>query len=137
MQHFQSPKIMARAQEWRGHQPSRRHVPLSTLGALLPAVALLMTGLAALAVATLMPTGAGGQYGVVAPPWYTLSRTIALVQRAQGQISDAGGPANIVIAHGRGPGFEHALYAAGAWLVIDPMQLRGCAGFAPANGNMR
>ena len=96
-----------------------------------------MLGLAGLVLATLMPTGAGGQYAVIAPPWYTLSRTFALVRRAGGDISDAGGPANIVIAHARGPGFERALYGAGAWLVIDPMRLRGCAGFAPAEGTMQ
>ena len=102
--------------------------------ALLPAVGLLVLGLAGLVLATLSPTGAGGQYAVIAPPWYTLSRTLGLVRQAGGDIADAGGPANIVIVHARGPGFARALYRAGAWLVVDPGQLRGCAGFAPVSG---
>lgn len=126
---------MAGLEAWRGRHALRAlanpRAPLSTMGAMLPAAGLLVLGLAGLVIATLTPSGAGGQYAVVAPPWYTLPRTIALVQKAQGRISDAGGPAYIVIAHGQGPGFEHALYAAGAWLVLDPMRLRGCAGFAP------
>lgn len=93
---------------------------------------LLVLGLVGLVVATLMPTGKDGQYGVIAPPWYNLSRTIALIRQAQGDIAETGGPANIVIVHSRRPDFVRAAYAAGAWLVIDPVQLRGCAGFAPA-----
>lgn len=120
-------------------QPSTPLAPTWAQNAhtLLPALALLVVGLGGLMIATLVPTGAGGQYAVVAPPWYTLARTIALAQKAGGAVSDAGGPANIIIVHGRGAGFEQALYAAGAWAVIDPMHLRGCAGFAPADEGMR
>lgn len=94
-----------------------------------PAAALLFTGMTALLVATLSPSGKDDQYAVIAPPWYRLGETIALIQKADGGIADIGGPANVVIAHSKNPDFVRALYSAGAWLVIDPMTLRGCAGF--------
>lgn len=99
-----------------------------------PAAALLVVGLIGLVVATLAPTGRDGQYAVVAPPWYDLQQTIALIRAADGGIADMGGPSNIVIAHSDDPDFVGALYRAGAWVVIDPMRLRGCVGFKPASG---
>ncbi len=99
---------------------------------LVPAVVLLFVGMFGLVAATLAPTGKDGQYAVIAPPWYDLRRTITLIQAAGGGVADIGGPQNIVIAHSEKPGFVGALYGAGAWLVIDPMQLRGCVGFKPA-----
>jgi hypothetical protein len=96
---------------------------------LLPAAALLFVGLFGLAAASFAPTGKDGQYAVIAPPWYDLRQTIALIQAADGGVADIGGPSNIVIAQSENPGFVHALYGAGAWLVIDPMRLRGCIGF--------
>lgn len=99
---------------------------------LVPAVALLFVGMFGLVAATLAPTGKDGQYAVIAPPWYDLRQTITLIKTAGGGVADIGGPANIVIAHSEKPGFVRSLYGAGAWLVIDPMQLRGCVGFKPA-----
>ncbi|MDR3529202.1 MAG: hypothetical protein P4L90_01405 [Rhodopila sp.] len=46
-----------------------------------------------------------------------------------GDIVDVGRLANIVIVYSARPGFVRALYRAGAWLVIDPVGLRGCLGF--------
>lgn len=105
------------------------------LRALWPALVLLVLGLGGLTAATVMPTGKDGQYAVIAPPWYALSDTITLIRRAHGDIAQTGGPANIIIAHATTPDFVRAAYGAGAWLVIDPMHLRGCAGFAPAAGD--
>ena len=104
--------------------PAKRHA----FRDFLPAAALLAVGLAGLAVAKLMPTGADGQYAVIAPPWYALPQTISLVQAAHGGIVEVGDAANVVIASSREPGFVRALYGAGAWLVIDPVRLRGCLG---------
>lgn len=105
------------------------------LRSLWPALLLLVLGLGALTAATAMPSGKDGQYAVIAPPWYALSDTIALIRRAHGDIARTGGPSNIIIAHATAPGFVRAAYGAGAWLVIDPMHVRGCAGFAPAAGD--
>jgi hypothetical protein len=80
--------------------------------------------------ATLWPSGGGGQYAVVAPPSYSLSRTIALARVAGGEIVDVGGPQNVIIVHSGRKNFVTALYGAGAWLVVDPQRLRGCLGFA-------
>lgn len=93
-----------------------------------PAAALLLIGMAGLALAILAPSGRGGQYAVVAPPWYSQGRTIALIQQAGGSIAGRGGLRNIIIVHSENPAFARALYRAGAWLVIDPMSLQGCAG---------
>lgn len=100
---------------------------------LAPAAALLFIGLLGLVAATLAPTGRDGQYAVVAPPWYDLPETLALIRTANGGIVDAGGPDNMVIAQSDDPGFVDAAYRAGAWAVIDPMRLRGCVGFKPAS----
>ncbi|MBY8821606.1 hypothetical protein [Sphingomonas colocasiae] len=100
---------------------------------LVPAAALLLVGLIGLVAATLAPTGRDGQYVVVAPPWYDLPETLALIRRADGGIVDAGGPDAMVIVHSDDPGFIDAAYRAGAWAVIDPMRLRGCVGFRPAS----
>jgi hypothetical protein len=95
-----------------------------------PAIALLIISAVGILVAALSPTGDRGQYAVVAPPWYDLTQTIGLVATAGGDIVDFGGTAAVIIVHSENPGFIRALYHAGAWLVFDPVALRGCLGFA-------
>ena len=112
----------------QGHPASEAYPRLRDLG---PAAALLFAGMAALLIATLAPSGKDGQYAVIAPPWYRLGDTIALIQKAGGGIVDMGGPAYMVIAHSENPDFVRTLYGAGALLVIDPLRLRGCIGFRP------
>jgi hypothetical protein len=99
-----------------------------------PAVALLFVTIAGLISATFSPSGERGQYAVVAPPWYDFSQTAALVGTAGGQIIDIGRTANVVITHSDNPGYITALYRGGAWLVIDPVRLRGCLGFLSTVG---
>lgn len=101
------------------------------------AAVLLGVFLFGLVVATLYPSGKDDQYMVVAPPWYSLSQTLALVESADGRLVDTGGPANMAIIHSTKPDFVRTLYGAGAWLVIDPVQLRGCIGFKPAGAETR
>ncbi|MCG2842114.1 hypothetical protein L6Q21_14085 [Sandaracinobacter sp. RS1-74] len=102
--------------------------PLGLWREMAPALALLALGLTGLAAAYLTPGGSGGQYAVVAPPWYGPGRTFDLVAAAGGRIAYAGGPGNLVVAWSDEPGFAGRLYGAGAWLVVDPMRLRGCRG---------
>lgn len=97
-------------------------------GELAPALLLLALLLAGLGVATLSPSGRGGQYAVIAPPWFGAGQTFSLVASAGGRIADAGGPANIVVAQSADPDFIASLYRAGAWLVVDPVSRRGCLG---------
>lgn len=92
-----------------------------------PAATLLIIGMLGLSIATLSPSGKGGQYAVIVPPWYSLGQTVALIQHAGGQIADLNG-GNVVIVHSNAPNFIRNLYRAGAWLVLDPLRLRGCGG---------
>ena len=92
-----------------------------------PAASLLVLGMLALCIAMLSPSGKGGQYAVIAPPWYNLSQTVALIQHADGRIADLNG-GHVVIVHSDKPDFVRNLYHAGAWLVVDPLRLRGCGG---------
>jgi hypothetical protein len=107
---------------------------------LAPAIALLIVSIGSIFAATVSPSGTRGQYAVVAPLWYNQTQTIELVGIAGGDIVDLGGIANIVIAHSDNPGFTRSLYHAGAWLVIDPIGLRGCLGieqgFQRISGNV-
>jgi hypothetical protein len=92
---------------------------------------LLIVSAVGVLAAALSPTADRDQYAVVAPPWYGPAQTAGLVGIAGGDIVDVGGLPNVVIAHSTSPGFIRALYRAGAWLVIDPVRLRGCLGFEP------
>ncbi len=93
---------------------------------LLPALALLLFSTVAVFLATLQPAADRGQFAVIAPPWYSLRQTAALVARAGGQIVGAGGLDNVMIAHSDQAAFSGEIYRAGAWLVLDPLLLRGC-----------
>jgi hypothetical protein len=53
-----------------------------------------------------------------------------LVHAAGGGIVEVGGLSNVLIVHSADQNFVAALYQAGAWLVIDPLKLRGCLGFS-------
>jgi hypothetical protein len=101
--------------------------------AFVPAAALLIVSAAGLFVAKFSPSGDRGQYAVVAPVWYDMAQTIGLAVRAGGDVVDVGSLANVVIVHSESPKFVGALYHAGAWLVIDPVRLRGCLGFEQAS----
>jgi hypothetical protein len=93
-----------------------------------PALALLLISTGGMFAAVPSPSDNGGQYAVVAPPWYGPERTVELIAKAGGDIVDLGGWANVAVAHSANPGFARALYHAGAWLVVDPGRLRGCLG---------
>lgn len=94
-----------------------------------PATALLGLGLVALSVATLQPSAAGGQIAVIAPPWYSSAQTVGLIRAAGGSIG-GGRAANILFARSNDRHFVSALYAQGAWLVVD-LGERGECGEGP------
>jgi hypothetical protein len=95
------------------------------------AIALLAVFLLGLSIATVYPSGKNGQYLVVTPPWFSASQTMDLAHAVDGRIVDVGVSSNMLIIQSIKPGFIHTLYGAGAWLVLDPQQLRGCLGFQP------
>jgi hypothetical protein len=105
-----------------------------------PAIALLVISAMAVVAITLSPSGDEGQYVVVAPPWYNRTKTLIMASSTGGDVVDVGYFANVAIVHSNNLRFVAALYHSGAWLVIDPMELRGCLGFkqraAPNSGGM-
>jgi hypothetical protein len=96
---------------------------------LAPAGALMIVSTIGVCAATVWPMGDHDQYAVVAPPSYDLARTIGLVDAAGGEIVEVGGSPNVIIAHSADKHLVAALYRSGAWLVIDPLHVRGCLGF--------
>lgn len=108
--------------------PDDRIVSRKPWSGLLPSVALLFGSVFAALLVGLAPAAGQTQFAVIAAPWWSLSRTAELVGAAEGDILDVGGLPNVVIAHSDDPGFVAALYRRGAWLVLDPVLLRGCLG---------
>ncbi|WP_176593713.1 hypothetical protein [Sphingobium sp. EM0848] len=98
---------------------------------------MLATGLLGIIVATVSPSGKNGQYAVIAPPWYTLGQTVSLIQHADGLVADMRSGRHVVIAQSNEPGFVSKLYRAGAWLVLDPIHLRGCGSTAARDPKAR
>jgi hypothetical protein len=94
-----------------------------------PAAVLLIVSAIGVFIAGLSPSENQGQYAVMAPPWFSLAQTAGLVALAGGDIIEVGGLSSVIIAHSVNPTFVHSAYRAGAWLVIDPVRLRGCLGF--------
>jgi len=108
--------------------PDGRTISRNPWSGLLPSAALLLCSAFAALLIGLAPTAGQTQFAVITAPWWDLSRTAALVGAAEGDILDVGGLPNVVIAHSDAPGFVAALYEQGAWLVLDPVLLRGCLG---------
>lgn len=100
-------------------------------GNLAPAMALLFVSVLGISGASFAPSGKSGQYAVVAPPWFTIGETISLAHNAHDDIVDFGGLANIIVVHSDSRNAVRDLYGAGAWLVVDPLESRGCLGLRP------
>ncbi|GJD52242.1 hypothetical protein OPKNFCMD_5005 [Methylobacterium crusticola] len=73
-----------------------------------------------------------GTVAVVGAPWGGSAGTVAIIARAGGAILRPGGLGNVVVARSDLPDFVARLYAAGAWLVLDPAGAGGCAPPAPS-----
>ncbi|MFT4184115.1 MAG: hypothetical protein QM636_19610 [Rhizobium sp.] len=109
------------------------------LAALLPALALLLVsalGIGALAYGNPAPDA---QMAVVGPPWWKEERMVSLIAAAGGRVVAGGTLPNIIIVR-RAPDGERgrdepadlaaALYAAGAWLVLEAPRTQSCRGLA-------
>ncbi|WP_378944690.1 hypothetical protein [Paracoccus sp. R86501] len=90
-----------------------------------PALALLLAGIVALAVATLVASPVQGQYLVLAPGAGGGQLT-DLVYRAGGGVVGLGGLPGIAIAASDDPDFRSAMKAQGAWAVLPSSRLLGC-----------
>lgn len=94
---------------------------------IIPALAVLMLGLAALVAATLLLSAAPGQYVVVTRPGTDRVQVMDMVYRAGGGVTGFGGLSNIALATSDDPGFGDAAHAGGAWLVLPSPRLLGCS----------
>lgn len=96
-----------------------------------PALGLLAACLAGLAIMTIAPSRAENAYAVVAPPWTSNARTIAIIDAAGGTLVGAGGFSNVLVARSDNPLFLDALRHAGAWLVLPSAGADLCSGIRP------
>lgn len=90
-----------------------------------PALALLLAGVLALAVAMLAASPVRGQYLVLAPGAGGGQLT-DLVYRAGGGVVGLGGLRGIAIAASEDPDFPRSVKAQGAWAVLPSSRLLGC-----------
>ena len=98
------------------------------------AAALVVASLLALAALQARPRD-GAQVAAVFAPWTDDGGAIARVAQAGGLVVRRGVVGTIVVVQSDQPGLIARLYAAGAWLVIDPAALGGClAGRGDLNG---
>jgi hypothetical protein len=100
------------------------------VAAILPALVLLLAGLAALAWASLPPLRPGVQVVVIAAPGTSRLHTLAMVVGAQGALVAPGRLANVAFAISPRADFPAALRREGIWFVFAAPRLAGCLGVA-------
>jgi hypothetical protein len=93
----------------------------------LPASLLLVVSVLGTATLSVLPSDApGAPVAAVFPPWWSAERSFAAAASAGGAIVREGAWSNIlVVTPGEGD-FTRRLYAAGAWLLVDPKALDAC-----------
>jgi hypothetical protein len=92
----------------------------------LPALVLLFVSVGGFGLLSALPRKNERQLAVLFPPRVTIETAASLVASAGGDLVDSSRFSNLVIATSDRPGFAHALYKVGAWLVMDPVVARGC-----------
>ncbi|NTI44792.1 hypothetical protein [Rhizobium rhizogenes] len=107
------------------------------LVAILPALALLLVSAFGIGAMTYGNPVPDAQMAVIGPPWWKEDRMASLVAAAGGRMIAGGALPNIIVVR-RAPEGERrpdepedlvaALYAAGAWLVLDAPTQRSCRG---------
>lgn len=68
----------------------------------------------------------GAQVAAIFPPWTSSAGVVTRVAQADGLLVRRGLIDSIVVVQSDAPGLIRRLYAAGAWLVIDPTVFGGC-----------
>jgi hypothetical protein len=124
MRHFPVAAFGRKHRVTAGPQDGRRQGGATAL----PVFVLLLFSLFGPLAVGLMPRDGQTQFAIVAAPWKGAGEMVALVAAADGAILDAGGLPNVIFARSDSPDFAAAAYRAGAWLVLDPVLLRGCLG---------
>ncbi|GEM_PF-624449 len=91
-----------------------------------PAVLLLLGGLAGLGFASVAGASEKGRYVVITAPGTSLADTINMVSAADGRLIQPGRFSNIVIAGSGRPDFQAQLRKSGAWLAVAAPDDVGC-----------
>jgi hypothetical protein len=112
--------------------------PIEFLRATQPVI--IATGLASASVLSVAALQAvprdGTQVAAIFAPWASGGGVMARVGQADGLLVRRGLLDSIVVVQSDEPGLIGRLYAAGAWLVIDPTVLGGClAGHDDSHGD--
>ncbi len=84
-----------------------------------------------LAVLLLAPTGKGGQYIVVLPPWAEVGRIFEMSTALNARVLGLNTRSNAYLLYLEGSDAVDALNRAGAWLVLDPQKVGGLLGCGP------
>lgn len=90
------------------------------------AAALLLVSTIGLSALALTPSS-DNTAAVFTRPGTHFADVVAVVDAAGGAIIASGGFNNVIIATSPASDFHERLYAAGAWLVANPLILGGCA----------
>lgn len=96
------------------------------LGALLPALALALAGLVALAGHALTRPGAPGQFLVMTRPGLHRAQVLDLVHAAGGGVIAFGALPGLSVVLSGDDGFEDRVRQRGAWLVLPAPGSLGC-----------
>lgn len=88
-------------------------------------IVFLATTLTGLLLVAIQPRP-GNAVAVIMPPWETASRTLQAIATADGRYMRQGLGGWVAIASSDRPDFAARLYAAGAWLVADPLVAGAC-----------
>ncbi|AXS39175.1 hypothetical protein D1F64_02790 [Breoghania sp. L-A4] len=81
-------------------------------------------GIGLTAVALVPP--ARGAVAVFVPPWASESGPMSIIAAANGRFMRTGSANWVFLATSEEPGFADRLYAAGAWIVANPIVAGGC-----------
>lgn len=100
----------------------------------LPALMLGAAAIAGLAVLSLSPSAEARQLAVLFPPWMPMAERMERIAAAEAVPVDEGAWGGIVLVSlpGAEPERRAALLRQGAWLLLDPLGLRGCSAAAGA-----
>lgn len=93
----------------------------------MPACLLLCVCLLALAWMVARPAPRQQEVAVLLSPADGLPEAEALARRVGAQLVDTGGLPNVFVFKSAQSDFIETLYRSGAWLVINPLTVRGCS----------
>jgi hypothetical protein len=102
-------------------------MPATPLKSFLPAGLLLLAALGALAVLSARPAADARQVAAVYPPWLSFAERMAAVDAAGGIALSEGAWSGVVIVDLPSADARAELRRAGAWLLLDPRGVAGCA----------